>query len=126
MVGDNICDKCGGKNPNDAQFCIYCGNNLDTIRLNQRSNGLFCRNCGSRNRTGVLFCSNCGKKLNEINHSPDNSQNLSRRNNILALLAVPVGLLVAGGLLSGNPNSFLYLIIAAICGFVLYILQDKT
>ncbi|MCR4777183.1 MAG: hypothetical protein K5869_12495 [Saccharofermentans sp.] len=46
------CLKCGGKFPDDAMFCSYCG--FEDVK--------FCRDCGKERIPGTVFCAFCGKK----------------------------------------------------------------
>ena len=45
------CLKCGGKFPDDAMFCSYCG--FEDVK--------FCRDCGKERIPGTVFCAFCGK-----------------------------------------------------------------
>jgi class 3 adenylate cyclase/tetratricopeptide (TPR) repeat protein len=51
------CLKCQTENPNDAQFCGVCGQNLKTENI--------CPKCGHVNPEVFRFCNKCGQALGE-------------------------------------------------------------
>lgn len=50
-----LCSSCNQPNPNDAKFCNYCGDTLQSI--------IICKACNEENKIGAKFCNNCGAKL---------------------------------------------------------------
>lgn len=46
------CPVCGALNPTEATFCIQCGGRMDNKRV--------CPECGTLNEAGVNFCLGCG------------------------------------------------------------------
>jgi membrane protease subunit (stomatin/prohibitin family) len=55
---ENICPKCGSKNPLKAKFCLECGEKLETQSV--------CPNCGKPVIPGAKFCLECGTKLKSV------------------------------------------------------------
>jgi ribosomal protein L40E len=55
---ENICKKCGTKNPENADFCIKCGKGLG-----ENENKEICPHCGTENPLEAQFCQKCGKSL---------------------------------------------------------------
>ncbi len=49
-----ICQKCGSINKDDAEFCVSCGNKLES--------NTYCVNCGKALSEGTVFCNSCGAK----------------------------------------------------------------
>ena len=47
------CPKCQFENPEDAKFCVECGNKIE----------IACPNCSSINSPSFKFCRECGQKL---------------------------------------------------------------
>ena len=54
------CPKCQFENPEDAKFCVECGNKIEII----------CPNCSSSNSPSYKFCSKCGHKLSLASEAP--------------------------------------------------------
>lgn len=52
---ENICPKCGSKNPSNAKFCLNCGEKFEIQAV--------CPNCGKPIISGAKFCLECGTKL---------------------------------------------------------------
>ena len=65
---DMKCSQCHYKNPQEARFCIECGNPLD----------LLCPQCGGKTPAGAKFCMECGHDLNSRASSPPIDLNLPR------------------------------------------------
>jgi ribosomal protein L40E len=53
-----VCQKCGGKNKEDAVFCMFCGQDLKS-----QSASKMCPNCGVEQSLKAKFCGSCGTKL---------------------------------------------------------------
>ena len=47
------CPKCQFENPEDAKFCLECGEKIE----------IACPQCGKKIPSGAKFCSECGQKL---------------------------------------------------------------
>jgi hypothetical protein len=69
-IGIAFCLNCGKENTTGAQYCITCGNPLNSIiGLNTKNNTLpqgnskYCRYCGAINSTTAIHCQNCGKRI---------------------------------------------------------------
>ncbi|MBC2717819.1 MAG: AAA family ATPase, partial [Desulfobacteraceae bacterium] len=58
------CLKCQFENPEDMQFCVECGNKLETP----------CPECGFSNAPSFKFCGKCGHNLKEPIEPPDYSE----------------------------------------------------
>lgn len=54
-----VCSQCETKNPENAIFCVNCGNKLD------KNLNIKCPSCGTENNTNAKFCVGCGKNLNQ-------------------------------------------------------------
>lgn len=52
---DLVCNNCNKLNKNDAKFCNYCGEELQSI--------IICSECKEENKSDAKFCNNCGTKL---------------------------------------------------------------
>lgn len=55
------CPKCGYDNPNDANFCIACGEKLEK----QDNDIKICPACGAKNYNDSVFCTVCGKMFED-------------------------------------------------------------
>ena len=53
---DVVCSACGRKNPQDASFCLGCGNKFT---VNQGA--WYCPACGSKNPPTLSQCASCGE-----------------------------------------------------------------
>ena len=49
-----ICKHCNADNPDNAEFCLNCGKELNLIS---------CPYCGTENKKDVFYCQSCGKRL---------------------------------------------------------------
>jgi class 3 adenylate cyclase/ribosomal protein L40E len=54
------CSKCQSENPDQARFCIECGNSLE----------LLCPQCEAKAPAGAKFCMKCGQALNGASDKP--------------------------------------------------------
>jgi class 3 adenylate cyclase len=54
------CPKCARDNPDDARFCVGCGNRF----------GRRCAKCGAENPADASFCKQCGTRLDGIVAAP--------------------------------------------------------
>lgn len=52
------CLICGTENPDNAEFCIKCGNGLG-----EKENIKICSHCGAENPSDAQFCQKCGKNI---------------------------------------------------------------
>ncbi len=50
------CSNCGTENPDNAKFCMNCGEELEKADIT-------CPRCGEKNPNGAKFCLGCGAKL---------------------------------------------------------------
>lgn len=55
------CLKCGSTLPENAKFCLECGEKVETLSENE----MICPKCGSKTPKGK-FCVECGAKLQNI------------------------------------------------------------
>ena len=56
-----LCNNCGNRNDEDANFCKNCGENLNDNNLDNKSQN--CHECGYTMIGNAKFCSECGIKL---------------------------------------------------------------
>ncbi len=74
-----ICKRCGSQNPDDAVFCIECGDILKESEIGKdlqtettktelitKDDRGFCGNCKFQNPDNALFCMECGQKLEGV------------------------------------------------------------
>ncbi len=54
------CTKCNTENPDQAKFCMGCGNALQDL----------CPQCGTELPVGAKFCFSCGAKIGESTPEP--------------------------------------------------------
>ena len=54
------CPECQFANPDGVNFCVECGNKLETI----------CPACGYPNSAAFKFCGGCGQKLHLSKETP--------------------------------------------------------
>lgn len=63
------CPKCSNIIDDDAKFCVYCGNDLSSIKENliseRNASKTICHNCGSVMDKDSNFCTVCGTNLKE-------------------------------------------------------------
>lgn len=60
------CQRCGGENPSDAQYCIECGEALTlAIGPTTKLATAICPSCGSGNPLDASFCAICGRSMPE-------------------------------------------------------------
>ncbi len=65
------CPTCHADIPDDAKFCIECGNTVElastgpTVMLNPAGEGVYCPTCGVNNPPGAQFCFTCGQPIVE-------------------------------------------------------------
>jgi uncharacterized membrane protein YvbJ len=68
------CIACGNSNPNDAKFCIKCGEELiqeaKKIEIKKKvyisEEPIFCSQCNAENPEDAKFCTKCGFSLGKI------------------------------------------------------------
>ena len=65
MSEENICNNCRRSNPDDAMFCIYCGNRL----MQKKDNHNICLHCGNLLSDDAKFCSTCGNLVEQRKYS---------------------------------------------------------
>ena len=53
------CTTCGSNNPENANFCINCGQELEKNEIKSR----ICPECGAENPIDAKFCMECGENL---------------------------------------------------------------
>ena len=56
-----ICPKCGNNNPDNAKFCMGCGEKLDCAEKQKPT--IFCPSCGALNFANDEYCVNCLETL---------------------------------------------------------------
>jgi len=72
-----ICESCGAENPEDAKFCIGCGNTLqketpeeiadESLPQSGSEDYKICPNCQHHNKSHAKFCVVCGHKMDDVN-----------------------------------------------------------
>ena len=63
-VALRICPQCGYESPQDAQFCIECGESLSThTGPTTYLGGPICEQCGNAELIGARYCRLCGQAL---------------------------------------------------------------
>ena len=91
------CPKCGYENPNDANFCIACGEKLER---KQEDHIKICPNCGAKNYEDSVFCTVCGRmfeeqKKEDVNSIPDDFEIVKKEKasplNLASLIVSIVG-----------------------------------
>jgi len=71
----NICPKCNTNNPENAKFCINCGNPLK--EQSKVQNLVKCDKCGTLYSVDAKFCPNCGDIYNRCPHcNADNPEDV--------------------------------------------------
>ena len=73
-----VCDKCGRELDDKAQFCIYCG-----AQLNRNK---FCLVCGEKNKEDALFCQKCGMSFDSKEEKEDISAPVTKYNKIIHIV----------------------------------------
>lgn len=73
-----VCDKCGRELDDKAQFCIYCG-----AQLNKNK---FCLVCGEKNKEDALFCQKCGMSFDSKEEKEDISAPVTKYNKIIHIV----------------------------------------
>lgn len=54
------CNKCGLENAENAKFCAYCGEKIEST-----SQGKKCEICGNENEAEAKYCAVCGSQLSQ-------------------------------------------------------------
>lgn len=60
-----ICSSCGRENPDEARFCLQCGESLSNRQENEAESAKVrsCPKCGKNNGPSAPFCVECGATL---------------------------------------------------------------
>lgn len=99
-----ICEKCKKEIPDNANFCIHCGNQINQESTNN------CPKCGKEFDDTTVFCTSCGEKVGPVKKNPqkivitrvEQKETVHKSTNpyriaitILALLTIGFGLLAS-------------------------------
>jgi hypothetical protein len=101
------CPHCRAVLPNDAHFCVECGNDVNqpvtgpTVNLQAHQWDTQCPACAAVNPDVVSFCLNCGQKLPTQKSALHATTPLAKTSSYATLSAQEIRLVMAGVLLIG-------------------------
>lgn len=65
-----ICPSCKKDNPQDSQYCAFCGYEL------KQPSELLCDKCGEKNSAECIYCISCGNCLRESQYALNSSESI--------------------------------------------------